>query len=94
MTKQKKKRNKVYKGADAALTHPIVTRISAANRNKASQWWFDRKSFLRPILITSLVVICRRLATVRAGPRGERSVTSRAADENQRYYRAPRPMQK
>jgi len=57
MTKQKKKRNKVYKGADAALTHPIVTRISAANRNKASQWWFDRKSFLRPILITSLVVI-------------------------------------
>ncbi len=57
MTKQKKKRNKVYKGIDAALTHPIVTRISAANRNKLSQWWFDRKSFLRPILITSLVVI-------------------------------------
>ncbi len=56
MTKQKKKRNKVYKGADAALTHPIVTRISAANRGKTSQWWFDRKNFLKPVAITSSVV--------------------------------------
>ena len=56
MTKQKKKRNKVYHGADAAMTRPIVTRISAANRNKPSQWWFDRKTALKPILITSLVV--------------------------------------
>jgi len=57
MTKHKKKRNKVYSGADAAITRPVVTRISAANRNKASQWWFDRKSFLRPILITSAIAI-------------------------------------
>jgi hypothetical protein len=57
MTKHKKKRNKVYSGADAAITRPIVTHISAANRNKVSQWWFDRKSFLKPILITSAVVI-------------------------------------
>lgn len=57
MTKQKKKRNKVYSGIDAAITRPIVTRISATNRNKVSQWWFDRKSFLKPVLITSLVVI-------------------------------------
>jgi hypothetical protein len=57
MTKQKKKRNKVYTGADAVITRPVVTRISATNRNKVSQWWFDRKTFLKPILITSLVVI-------------------------------------
>lgn len=57
MTKHKKKRNKVYSGADAAITRPVVTRISAANRNKASQWWFDRKSFLLPILITSAIAI-------------------------------------
>ena len=57
MTKHKKKRNKVYSGADAAITRPIVTHISAANRNKVSQWWFDRKAFLKPILITSAIVI-------------------------------------
>ncbi|MBC7943152.1 hypothetical protein H7X68_01485 [Candidatus Saccharibacteria bacterium] len=57
MKKQKKKRNKVYTGADAAITRPIVTRISAANRNKVSQWWFDRKTFLKPVLITSSVVL-------------------------------------
>lgn len=56
MTKQKKKRNKAYTGADAAMTRPVVTRISAANRNKVGQWWFDRKSFLKPAGITTLVV--------------------------------------
>ena len=57
MAKQKKKRNKVYTGADAAITRPVITRIEAVNRNKISQWWFDRKRILKPVLITSLVVI-------------------------------------
>lgn len=57
MKKHKKKRNKVYTGVDASITRPIITRISATNRNKASQWWFDRKAFLKPILIVSLVAI-------------------------------------
>jgi len=57
MAKQKKKRNKVYTGADAAITRPVITRIEAVNRNKISQWWFDRKRILKPVLITSLVVL-------------------------------------
>ena len=57
MAKQKKKRNKAYTGADAAITRPVITRIEAVNRNKASQWWFDKKRVLKPVLITSLVVL-------------------------------------
>ncbi len=55
--KVKKKRNKQYRGADAALTKPTVTRISAANRSKASQWWFERKRVLKPVLIGVLVAV-------------------------------------
>lgn len=55
--KVKKKRNKQYRGADAALTKPSVTRISAANRSKASQWWFERKRVMKPVLITVIVVV-------------------------------------
>lgn len=51
MGKQKKKRNKVYRGADASVTRPVVTKISAANRNKAQQWWFEKKRVAKPILI-------------------------------------------
>lgn len=56
MTKQKKKRNKVYRGADASMTKPVVTKISAANRNKPQQWWFEKKRVAKPILIASGVV--------------------------------------
>ena len=54
--KVKKKRNKQYRGADAALTKPSVTRISAANRSAAGQWWFERKRVLKPVLITLVIV--------------------------------------
>jgi hypothetical protein len=57
MAKQKKKRNKVYSGVDAAITRPIVTRISAANRSKFGQWWFDRKRWLKPTIITTEIVL-------------------------------------
>ncbi len=60
MRKNKKKRNKAYTGADAAITQPVITRISAINRNKPAQWWFDHKKIAKPILITSgvsLIVI-------------------------------------
>ncbi len=57
MTKQKKKRNKVYTGADASLTRPIITRLEAADRNKLAQWWFDHKRTLKPTLITVAVAI-------------------------------------
>jgi hypothetical protein len=54
--KQKKKRNKVYQGAEAAITRPTVTKITAANRSKIGQWWFDHKRIARPILIAAAVV--------------------------------------
>jgi hypothetical protein len=54
--KQKKKRNKAYTGVDAAVTRPVVTKISAVNRNPVSQWWFDHKRIARPIIIAALVV--------------------------------------
>jgi hypothetical protein len=56
MAKHKKKRNKVYTGEDAAITKPVITRISAANRSKFGQWWFDNKRIAKPVLITSGVV--------------------------------------
>ena len=56
MAKQKKKRNKVYRGTDASVTKPVVTKISAANRNKPQQWWFEKKRVAKPILIASGVV--------------------------------------
>lgn len=57
MGKNKKKRNKVYTGVDAAVTKPVITRITAANRSKIGQWWFDNKRIAKPVLITSGVVI-------------------------------------
>jgi len=54
--KQRKKRNKVYRGVDAAITRPIVTKITAANRSKIGQWWFDHKRIARPVMIAALVV--------------------------------------
>lgn len=56
MTKQKKKRNKAYTGAEAAITRPVITRISAANRSKVGQWWFDHKKIVKPLLIAASVV--------------------------------------
>jgi hypothetical protein len=55
--KPKKKRNKVYRGADAAATRPTVTRISAANRTKLGQWWFDHKRVARPVIIAIVIAL-------------------------------------
>lgn len=55
--KQKKKRNKVYRGADAAVTKPSVTKISAVQRNKPAQWWHDNKRIAKPVGITLAVVL-------------------------------------
>lgn len=57
MGKQKKKRNKTYSGADAAITRPIITRISASNRNKLAQWWFEHKRIAKPILIVAGIAL-------------------------------------
>lgn len=57
MGKNKKKRNKVYKGIDAAMDRPVITRIQAENRSPVKQWWFDNKARLKPILIAASVII-------------------------------------
>lgn len=57
MAKQKKKRNKSYTGTDAKVTRPAVTRMTAANRNRLQQWWFDNKRLSKPILIAAGVAI-------------------------------------
>jgi hypothetical protein len=57
MAKQKKKRNKVYRGSEASSPRPVVTKISAANRNKLQQWWFEKKRIARPVLIAGGVII-------------------------------------
>ncbi len=57
MAKQKKKRNKVYRGRDARVVQPQVIRVEAANRNRLSQWWFENKKLAKPILIASAVVL-------------------------------------
>lgn len=57
MAKQKKKRDKAYKGSGAAANRPSVTRLSAVNRNRAHQWWVDNKRIAKPVLITAGVAL-------------------------------------
>lgn len=68
MAKQKKKRNKVYRGSDAATTRPTVTRLSAVQRNKYQQWWFEKKKFAKPVSIgvgVAVVVIILIIELIR-----------------------------
>lgn len=51
MAKQKKKRNKRYTGAGAAMARPSITRIEAVHRSKPQQWWFDNKRIAKPVAI-------------------------------------------
>lgn len=54
--KAKKKRNKQYTGIDAAMTKPSITKITAVNRSKVGQWWFDNRRIAKPILIAVGVI--------------------------------------
>lgn len=56
MGKQKKKRNKAYKGADAKDASPTVVRVAAVDRNKPAQWWYEKKRIAKPVLIAAGVV--------------------------------------
>jgi hypothetical protein len=57
MVKQKKKRSKKYSGVDAASKRSSVTKITAVNRSKTSQWLFDRKSLLKPAGIVLVIIL-------------------------------------
>ncbi len=57
MSKQKKKRNKKYTGADAAANKPTITRVQAVSRSKTGQWIHERKKLLKNIGIGALIVL-------------------------------------
>lgn len=57
MPKQKKKRNKIYRGADAKAAPGQIHRYQAVQRNRLSQWWFERKQFLKPALVAGLIAV-------------------------------------
>ena len=54
MSKQKKKRNKKYTGADASTNRPSITRVSAVQRSALSQWLFDHK---RTVKFTGIAIV-------------------------------------
>lgn len=43
MSKNRKKRNKPYTGADAAPAQPVVHRYVAVQRSPLGEWWHTRK---------------------------------------------------
>lgn len=53
----KKKRNKVYKGSNAATVRPTITRVNAVHRNPPHQWWVDNKRIAKPVLIVAGIVL-------------------------------------
>ncbi len=55
--KQKKKRNKVYRGADAKSASPHIIRVEAANRSSLGQWWFEHKKLTRIAAIATGVAL-------------------------------------
>jgi len=70
--KQKKKRNKVYTGVDSSVVRPVITRVSAVNRSKVGQWWFDHKRIARPVLIgvavaAAIIIMIIEIAHIASG---------------------------
>lgn len=57
MAKQKKKRNKIYRGIDSRQTRPVVTRVEAVKRSKLGQWWHEKKRFAKPVAIAAAIVL-------------------------------------
>lgn len=57
MAKQRKKRNKPYRGNGSAVQQPVVTKLTAVKRNRLQQWWVERRRFARPVIITSVIVV-------------------------------------
>lgn len=43
----KKKRDKTYRGEDAAVTATKVTRVSVPDRSKLGEWWIEHKKQIR-----------------------------------------------
>jgi hypothetical protein len=72
MGKNKKKRDKIYTGQDAAITQPIITRISAVNRSKTGQWWFEHQKMVKTIakiggVVLAVIIIILEIINVASG---------------------------
>lgn len=39
------------------MTRPTITRVTAVNRGKIRQYWFDHKRILKPVLIVAGIVV-------------------------------------
>lgn len=63
MSKQKKKRNKQYSGVGSTSSQPTVTKITAVNRTRLGQWWFENKKLIKTVA-TALIVIATLILIV------------------------------
>lgn len=57
MGKTKKKRNKVYRGADAKQATPQIVKVEAIDRSKPRQWWHEKKRIAKPVIITVTIAL-------------------------------------
>lgn len=57
MSKNKKKRNKKYAGAEATMNKTHITKVVAVKRGPLKQWYADKKMILIPILKVIGIVI-------------------------------------
>lgn len=60
MGKSKKKRTKRYSGEDATsspVSEPVVYRVTAVDRGRLGQWWFEKKKVVKPIAIVAGIVV-------------------------------------
>jgi hypothetical protein len=64
MAKTKKKRNKKYTGIDAAVTTPTIVHVTASNRSKLAQWFYERRQLARPVGIAAAIAIVVILVVV------------------------------
>lgn len=62
--KQKKKRNKPYRGTDARMTKPTVTRVSAEELSAFQEWWRTYGRLVRFIAVAVGTVLLVALLIV------------------------------
>ncbi len=57
MSKKTKKRNKPYRGADAAANQPVVHRYTAVQRSALGEWWQGKKKLVKILGIVGAVLL-------------------------------------
>jgi CHASE3 domain sensor protein len=72
MSKKSKKRNKKYTGVGSTSQTPVVTRITASNRSRLGQWWFENKKLIKTvatvlIVIATLILIVVEIINIASG---------------------------